>query len=95
MPLNLWFLLTGLIYGLQAGVLYKQYGIKGLKHALYLPLYNAFSNYWFVSFSKAFFVKSWANTKTMHGFTKRQKEVTQKEVQKDKVMPEIKILSQS
>ena len=31
MPLNLWFILTGLLYGLQAPVLYKQYGLKGLK----------------------------------------------------------------
>ena len=68
MPLNLWFILTGLIYGLQAAVLYKQYGLKGLKRALYLPIYNAFSHYWFVSFTKAFFVKSWASTKTTHGF---------------------------
>ena len=68
MPLNLWFILTGLIYGLQAAVLYKQYGLKGLKRALYLPVYNAFSHYWFVSFTKAFFVKSWASTKTTHGF---------------------------
>jgi hypothetical protein len=68
MPLNLWFILTGLLYGLQAAVLYKQYGLKGLKRALYLPLYNAFSHYWFVSFTKAFFVKSWASTKTTHGF---------------------------
>jgi poly-beta-1,6-N-acetyl-D-glucosamine synthase len=68
MPLNLWFILTGLLYGLQAAVLYKQYGLIGLKRALYLPLYNAFSHYWFVSFTKAFFVKSWASTKTTHGF---------------------------
>jgi cellulose synthase/poly-beta-1,6-N-acetylglucosamine synthase-like glycosyltransferase len=83
MPLNLWFILTGLIYGLQAGVLYKQDGIKGLKRALYLPLYNAFSHYWFVSFCKAFFVKSWANTKTMHGFTTKVKEV-------QKIIPKIR-----
>jgi cellulose synthase/poly-beta-1,6-N-acetylglucosamine synthase-like glycosyltransferase len=74
MPLNLWYVLTGLVYGLQSMVLYKQYGFRGLKYALYLPLYNAFSHYWFVTFSKAFFVKSWANTKTTHGFTKKVKE---------------------
>jgi cellulose synthase/poly-beta-1,6-N-acetylglucosamine synthase-like glycosyltransferase len=74
MPLNVWYALTGLIYGLQCLVLYKQYGMKGLKYALYLPLYNAFSHYWFVTFSKAFFVKSWANTKTTHGFSKKVKE---------------------
>jgi cellulose synthase/poly-beta-1,6-N-acetylglucosamine synthase-like glycosyltransferase len=84
MPLNLWFILTGLIYGLQAGVLYKQYGIKGLKRALYLPLYSAFSHYWFVSFSKAFFVKSWANTKTTHGFSTKTKEA-------QKVSPKISL----
>ena len=42
MPLNLWFILTGLIYRLQAAVLYRQYGLKGLKRALYLPVYDAF-----------------------------------------------------
>jgi cellulose synthase/poly-beta-1,6-N-acetylglucosamine synthase-like glycosyltransferase len=78
MPLNVWYALTGMIYGLQCMVLYKQYGIKGLKYALYLPLYNAFSHYWFVSFSKAFFVKSWANTKTTHGFSKIEKKEFQR-----------------
>src|SRR4029079_6465408 len=43
MPLTLWIVLTGLIYGLQAAVLYKQDGFKGLKRAVYLPIYNAFS----------------------------------------------------
>jgi cellulose synthase/poly-beta-1,6-N-acetylglucosamine synthase-like glycosyltransferase len=82
MPLNVWFALTGMIYGLQSMVLYKQYGIKGLKYALYLPLYNAFSHYWFVTFSKAFFVKSWANTKTTHGFSKKEKEFQRKRPKK-------------
>lgn len=81
MPLSLWYVLTGLIYGLQSMVLFKQYGAKGLKYALYLPLYNAFSHYWFVSFSKAFFVKSWANTKTTHGFTKKVKEFQRSSVE--------------
>lgn len=27
-----------------------------------------FAHYWYVVLIKAFFVKSWANTKTMHGF---------------------------
>lgn len=88
MPLTLWFVLTGLIYGLQAAVLYKQDGFKGLKRAVYLPIYNAFSQYWFVSFTKAFFVKSWASTKTMHGFTEK---TSQAKIEKQSIeQPRIK-----
>jgi cellulose synthase/poly-beta-1,6-N-acetylglucosamine synthase-like glycosyltransferase len=68
-PLHLWFLLIGSIMSMQCLVLVKQYGIlKGLKRAAYLPAYNLFSIYAFAALLKAFFVRSWQNTKTLHGF---------------------------
>jgi cellulose synthase/poly-beta-1,6-N-acetylglucosamine synthase-like glycosyltransferase len=84
LSLNVWIILTVLIYALQAAVLVNEHGIKGLKYALYLPLYNMFSQYCFVSYIKAFFIKSWANTKTQHGFTR---DVTlEKEIQSASVI---------
>ena len=70
LPFELWLVLNG---GLLAGytlALWKQYGTSGLRHAAWLPLYIPFSNYWMVIAIRALFVKSWANTKTMHGFVK-------------------------
>jgi cellulose synthase/poly-beta-1,6-N-acetylglucosamine synthase-like glycosyltransferase len=68
-PLQLWFLLVGTIMCMQCCVLVRQYGVrKGLRYSAYLPAYNLFSIYAFVAFVKAFFVKSWQNTKTLHGF---------------------------
>jgi cellulose synthase/poly-beta-1,6-N-acetylglucosamine synthase-like glycosyltransferase len=67
-PLQLWFILIGTIVAMQSLILIKQYGAVGLKYAAYLPLYNLFSVYAFVAFIKALFVKSWKNTKTLHGF---------------------------
>ena len=68
-PLQIWFLLVGSIMFMQCLVLVKQYGmIKGLKYAAYLPAYNLFSIYAFAALLKAFFVRSWQNTKTLHGF---------------------------
>lgn len=51
----------------------KQYGIRGLKHCIYLPIYNVFVLYVMVAFVRAFFVKSWGSTKTTHGFSKKLK----------------------
>jgi hypothetical protein len=50
-------------------VLVKQFGSKGLRIAAFLPIYLLFSQYFLVVTVKGFFVKSWGNTKTMHGFT--------------------------
>lgn len=69
-PLNAWLVLTGLLSALQASVLIKQYRVKGIAYAAQLILLIPFSHYWFVTFIKAFSVKSWANTKTTHGFIK-------------------------
>ena len=72
-PLAIWSGLTVITFGLYTAVLYRGYGSKGLQYAALLPLYLAFSNYYFVVSIKAFFVKSWAETKTTHGFVVRDK----------------------
>lgn len=67
-PLTIWLVLTGVLFALQGAVLIRQYGRRGLVYASQIPALTPFSHYWFVSFLKAFGVKSWANTKTTHGF---------------------------
>jgi len=69
-PLNVWLVLTAILYSLQVTVLLKQYGATGIAYSALTILLIPFSHYWFVTFMKAFTVKSWANTKTTHGFTK-------------------------
>lgn len=73
MPLSIWFMLTGLLFVLQAAVLIKEYGGRGVGYAAQIPFFLPFSHYWFVSFIRAFTIKSWASTKTAHGFM-REKE---------------------
>ncbi|HXG06659.1 MAG TPA: glycosyltransferase family 2 protein [Nitrososphaera sp.] len=74
-PLSIWFVLTGVLFALQTVVLLRQYGRRGLVYSAQIPALTPFSHYWFVSFLKAFTIKSWANTKTMHGFMKEAKVV--------------------
>jgi len=69
-PFSIWLVLTGVLFSLQSAVLVKQYGKKGFAYAAQLPALTPFSHYWFVTFLKALRVKSWANTKTTHGFLK-------------------------
>jgi cellulose synthase/poly-beta-1,6-N-acetylglucosamine synthase-like glycosyltransferase len=69
-PLTAWLALTGALFALQALVLVREYGRRGFVYAAQIPALTPFSHYWFVSFMKAFTVKSWANTKTTHGFMK-------------------------
>jgi hypothetical protein len=74
-PLELWFVLVGTMMCLQCMVLVKQHGARGLKYAAYLPIYNLFSIYNLAALAKAFFVKSWTSTKTVHGFiTERERQ---------------------
>jgi len=73
MSLDLWIFLTLLLYALQAMALVKQYGRKGARLAVYVPIYDAFIMYVFVTFVRAFTVKSWGSTKTAHGFIKSPK----------------------
>jgi cellulose synthase/poly-beta-1,6-N-acetylglucosamine synthase-like glycosyltransferase len=68
LSVELWFLLYGSMIILQAMVLAKQYGLAGLRYSLLLPIFLGFSNYWLAAAMKSFFVKSWGNTKTTHGF---------------------------
>lgn len=70
LPLATWFILTGSLFLLQAGVLVKEYGRRGFAYAIQIPLFLPFSLYWFVAFIRAFTIKSWASTKTTHGFMK-------------------------
>jgi cellulose synthase/poly-beta-1,6-N-acetylglucosamine synthase-like glycosyltransferase len=72
-PLNVWLALTGSLFALQAAVLVKEYGRRGFVYAAQIPVLTPFSHYWFISILKAFTVKSWEDTKTMHGFVKEAK----------------------
>jgi cellulose synthase/poly-beta-1,6-N-acetylglucosamine synthase-like glycosyltransferase len=67
-PIKIWIVMTVAGYFLQLAVLIKQDGWKGFKKAGSLALMPAFSVYWYAVLIKAFFVKSWASTKTTHGF---------------------------
>ena len=70
LPVTLWLILTGGLFMLEAAVLVKEYGRRGFVYAVHIPLFLPFSQYWFVTFIRAFTIKSWASTKTTHGFTK-------------------------
>jgi cellulose synthase/poly-beta-1,6-N-acetylglucosamine synthase-like glycosyltransferase len=72
-PLTTWLMVIGALFTLQATVLVKEYGWRGLVYAVQIPLFLPFSHYWFVSFIRAFTVKSWASTKTTHGFMKEKR----------------------
>jgi poly-beta-1,6-N-acetyl-D-glucosamine synthase len=69
-PLYAWLGLSAFLLALQTAILAKQYGGRGIGYAFQLALLVPFSHYWFVAFLKAFSVKSWAETKTVHGFVK-------------------------
>ena len=66
-PHLLWIGLTVASYFLHLAILLKQHRLSGLKLAGTLALSGMFSQYWYVALIKAFFVKSWSNTKTTHG----------------------------
>ena len=68
LPLDLWFILTGLSIILQVAVLLKVG--SPISRIVYIPLYLLFSQYLITIAFKSFFVKSWGNTKTIHGFVK-------------------------
>jgi cellulose synthase/poly-beta-1,6-N-acetylglucosamine synthase-like glycosyltransferase len=69
--INQWLLITAFIWIIQTIVLAKEYGRSGLKHAVFIPLYNSFVLYVFVVFVRAWTIKSWGASKTTHGFTKK------------------------
>lgn len=85
MPLSIWFVLIGLLFILQGAVLIKEYGWRGFGYAALIPLFLPFSHYWFVSFIRAFTIKSWASTKTAHGFMKQKGTEDAWQVQHDSI----------
>jgi cellulose synthase/poly-beta-1,6-N-acetylglucosamine synthase-like glycosyltransferase len=88
LPLSIWAVLTISIYSLQSAVLISQHGTKALKYIPYLPIYNIFCQYSFVAYPKAIFVKSWANTKTEHGFIKSREEFR---INREMLAPKVKV----
>jgi cellulose synthase/poly-beta-1,6-N-acetylglucosamine synthase-like glycosyltransferase len=84
LPLNVWYLLTGMIFALYALTIIRQNSRKGIKYIAYLPLYIIFSQYSLVVSLRAFFVKSWGTTKTVHGFMAKE------DKDKDTTLEEIK-----
>ena len=67
-PFNYWLILMGLNFVLSSAVLVRLYGRTGLKYSILLPIYAMFTNYYLVAGIKSFFVKSWGESKTEHGF---------------------------
>ncbi len=65
---TLWIDLMASMLVLNTLVLVRVYGKQGLRYAVLLPIYLLFSNYYLVVSFKAFFIKSWATSKTDHGF---------------------------
>ena len=85
LPLRVWFLLIGGLFILQAAVLVREYGWRGFVYAVQIPLFLPFSQYWFVSFIRAFTIKSWASTKTTHGFTSKTRAESLWQMQPDSI----------
>src|SRR5215204_4371673 len=85
MPLSIWFILTSVLVALQAAVLIKEYGWRGFAYAAQVPLFLPFSQYWFVSFIRAFTIRSWASTKTAHGFMKEKRAEKEWQMQHDSI----------
>lgn len=72
-PIRIWIGMSVASYFLQLAILAKQNGLRALRQAGNLLIMPPFSQYWYVTLVKAFFVKSWANTKTKHGFYRQDK----------------------
>jgi cellulose synthase/poly-beta-1,6-N-acetylglucosamine synthase-like glycosyltransferase len=83
-PLTIWFAITSAIFGLYTAALVMQYGKSGFKYAAWLPIYLPFSNYYMIVAIKAFFVKSWAETKTTHGYAAENIQGSQSTVLKER-----------
>jgi len=67
-PFLTWIILTSSINILYLTLLRYEPKINNLRHGLYSLFLTPFSTYWYVVLVKAFFVKSWSTTKTVHGF---------------------------
>ena len=68
MPIRVWLIFSLTTFILHISFLRYELETKNFKNVLYVALLFLFGHYWFVVMIKAFFVKSWANTKTVHGF---------------------------
>jgi hypothetical protein len=64
----IWLAMIFTSYLLQTISLIKDHGSRALREAGYVALLVPFSNYWYATLVRAFFVKYWANTKTNHGY---------------------------
>ncbi|MFY9967713.1 MAG: glycosyltransferase family 2 protein [Nitrososphaeraceae archaeon] len=70
LPLEFWFIVAGIMMCLYVSVLLKVHGVKdGIRRAMYLVPFIAFSQYGMIVCYKALFVRTWGTTKTIHGFT--------------------------
>ncbi len=68
LPILIWLSMVLTSYLLQVISLVQDFGLKALRDSGYVALLLPFSHYWYVTLARAFFVKSWANTKTTHGY---------------------------
>jgi cellulose synthase/poly-beta-1,6-N-acetylglucosamine synthase-like glycosyltransferase len=68
LPIRIWLEMVLANYLLQMICLVQNYGLKGLQDAGYVALLIPFSHYWYATLARAFFVKSWASTKSTHGY---------------------------
>jgi hypothetical protein len=67
-PFVIWFIMLVSTSALSLSILRYEHGTRNFKSILYSLMLSPFSIYWYIVLIKAFFVKSWANTKTPHGF---------------------------
>jgi cellulose synthase/poly-beta-1,6-N-acetylglucosamine synthase-like glycosyltransferase len=67
-PIRVWLITMSVLYVLQVSFIAREPQIRGLKNIALAALLIPFTNYWYAVLIRAFFVKSWANTKTIHGF---------------------------
>jgi len=79
---NFWLILMGLNFVLSAAVLVRLYGRTGFKYSILLPIYAMFTNYYLVAGIKSFFIKSWGESKTEHGFKITEELTTQLPIMK-------------
>ena len=68
LPVQVWIISSAVSFILQMKVLRRHRVTSGYESVLHASLLIPFSYYWYVVLLKSFFVKSWDNTKTIHGF---------------------------
>jgi len=68
-PFHAWLLFFVTMNCLFSLVLIKAEGLKkGLLYTAFLPVFYIFTHHWYIALLKSFTVRSWASTKTEHGF---------------------------